>query len=124
MFFALSLVFLVLSLVTGAHAYVLKNTLSHWLVSMLSVVASMSCAWTAIFFASRSFVDPQRIVLDASFLKLTASFQNHAPTEPLVFGGLWLIACAAPLVVGCLLVRELRKLPELSVQPSSPSLAG
>lgn len=123
MFFALSLVFLVLSLVTGAHAYVLKNVLSHWLVSMLNVVASMSCAWTAIFLAARSFVDPQRIVLDAPFLKLTVSFPNHAPTEPLVFGAVWLLVCAVPLVVGCVLVRELRKLPELSLPPSSPALA-
>ena len=117
MFFALSPMFLVLALVTGAHVYVLKNTLSHWLASLLSAVASTMAAWTAIYYAARSFFDPARVTLETFAGSISLAFPNHAPTEPLVFGNIWLLACVLPMVVGCFATRELRKIPDLAKEP-------
>lgn len=118
MFFALSLVFLVLAFVTGAHVYVIKNTLSHWLVAVLSAIASAMAAWTAIYYAARSFVDPARIVLDTFAGTISMGFANHPPTDPLIFGNPWLLACLLPMAAGCFAARELRKLPELAKEPA------
>lgn len=106
-------IFLAFSFATGVHAYVIKNTLSHWMVSLLSGFASFCTAWTALYSGVRFFYDPSKIVLDTGVLNLHLVFTNHAPTEPVVLGNAWLLACLIPLVISVLAVRELRKLPEM-----------
>lgn len=116
----LSLVFLVLALCTGANVYILKSTLSNWAISILSVCASVMSAWTAIYYATRFIADPAKIIIDTSVLNMAMAFANHAPTDPIVFGNLWLIAVFVPLVVASIVARELRKVPRLQPQPELP----
>lgn len=115
----LSFVFLVLAFATGAHAYVLKNTLSHWLVSMLSAFASIVSAWTTVYYATRFFLDPSRIVLDLVTFKLGMTFPNHPSSDIVVFGPMWLLALALPLLVACVIARELRKMPRMQDTPAA-----
>lgn len=118
----LTFIFLAFAFATGVHAYVLKNTLSHWAVSILSAIASLATAWTALYSGARFFYDPAKIMIDTLVFKLNLVFTNHAPTETLVLGNFWLLACAAPLVLSVLLARELRKLPAMQeVQPTDDS---
>lgn len=121
MLFLLSLVFLVLAFATGAHAYVFKNTLSNWLVAMLSALASIVSAWTAVYYAIRFFLDPSRIVLDAYAFKLSMAFADHPSSDIVVFGHVWLIALVLPLLVACIAARELRKIPQVQNTTNTPT---
>ena len=114
----LSFVFLALALATGINVYLTKNTLAHLAVSMLSSIASILSAWTAIYGATRFFFDPSKIVIDTFVLKLGISLPNHPSTDSVVFGNVWLIVVLLPLIAGCMLMRELRKVPPL--QTSEP----
>lgn len=119
MLFLLFIVFLVLAFSTGAHAYVYKNTLAHWLVAMLSAFASVVSAWTAVYYAIRFFLDPSRIVLDVFSFKLSMAFANHPSSDIVVFGHFWLIALVLPLLVACIAARELRKVPQMQDTPQA-----
>lgn len=117
----LSFIFLIMAFVTGAHAYVFRNTLSHWLVSALSAFASVISSWTTVYFATRFFLDPSKIIVDAALFKFGMAFPNHPSSDIVVFGPLWMIPLFLPLLVACIGARELRKMPRMEPMADTPS---
>lgn len=108
----LSLVFLALALSTGANVYIVKNSVSNWVVASLSAFASIVSAWSVIYCATRFFFDPAKIVLDTFIVHVGMAFPGHPGTDTMVFGNVWLLPCLVPMLAAVLVMRELRKIPK------------